>query len=245
MRLLTAYRRLGPVDLKNVRRDALLAWVVLLPVGLALLLRFGVPPLEGWLMERSGFDLAPYHPLLMSFFVMTAPAVIGMVFGFLLLDERDDRLLTAVMVTPLSLDGYLRYRLSVPLLPGFLVTVACYPLAGLAPVGPGALLAVAAVASASGSITALFLAAFAENKVSGFATVKIVNSINMVPVAGYFLPMPWELAAGLVPAYWPMKMLWQAAAGQPWWPFALAGVAVNAAAIWLLAKRFRGVIRDS
>jgi fluoroquinolone transport system permease protein len=46
----------------------------------------------------------------MSFLVVVMPALVGMVIGFLLLDQRDDQTLAALQVTPLTLNGYLIYR---------------------------------------------------------------------------------------------------------------------------------------
>lgn len=238
MDILSIYRSLGPVDLRNVRRDRLLAWVVAAPLLVALLYRFGVPALAELLRGRLGFDLAPYHGLLMSLFVLTAPTMIGMLAGFLLIDERDDRTLTAMLVTPMPLSGYLLYRVTAPIALGFVFTVACYPVAGLAPVPALDLLAIALLASLNGPVTALFLAVFAENKVAGFALVKVLNTINILPVAAFFLPPAWQLAAGIVPAFWPMKMLWLAVAGEGYTLYAAAGLAVNAMALALLLQRF-------
>ena len=175
---------------------------------------------------------------LRSFHLPLALGLTVLLAGFLLLDERDEGVLTALLVTPVPLGSYLLYRTTLPLLAGFAVTVAGYPLAGLAPLPLPALLATAAVAALNGPATALFLAAFAENKVTGFALVKIVNTLAMVPIAAWFLRPPWQLAAGLVPTYWPMKMTWQAAAGGSWAVYALPGLAAYGLAIALLLRRF-------
>jgi fluoroquinolone transport system permease protein len=89
-------------DSRLLWRDPLLGWV-LLPVGLALLLRVLVPRAGEALLAAGGFDLAPYYSLIMGGYLMTAPGIVGMVIGFLLLDERDARTLTALRVTPLSI----------------------------------------------------------------------------------------------------------------------------------------------
>jgi fluoroquinolone transport system permease protein len=239
MRLLALVRSAGAVDLKNVRRDELLAGVAAAPVVLALLYRLGLPPLAALLERELGFDLAPYHPLLASFFVLLAPSMVGMIAGFLLLDERDQGVFDALRVTPLPLGGYLLYRTAAPVLVGGAVTVAAYPLAGIAPLALADLVAIAFVAALTGPLTALFLAAFAENKVAGFALVKVLNTISMVPVAAWFLDPPWQLAAGIVPTFWPMKMTWLAAAGAGYAPFVPAALAAYGAATLLLLRRFQ------
>ena len=242
MQMLAAYRSLGWVDFRNVKRDRLLAWMAAMPLLIAALYRFGLPPLADWLFDTHAFDLKPYYPLLMSIFVMTAPGLIGTVIGFLLLDERDDRMLTALMVTPASAAGHLAYRITIPLMSGFVITIAGYRLIGLMPVPLSDLMAVSLLASFNAPMTALALAGFAENKVTGFAFVKILNAITMIPVIAFFVVSDWQLLAGLVPAYWPMKMFWLVASGEGYAWYGLGGLAANGLAAALLLKRFHTVM---
>lgn len=243
MQMLAAYRSLGWVDFRNVKRDRLLAWMAAMPLLIAALYRFGLPSLADWLLEVHAFDLRPYFPLLMSAYMMTAPGMIGTVIGFLLLDERDDRMLTALMVTPASADGYLAYRIAIPLVSGFVITIAGYRLIGLLPVSLSDLAAVSLLASFNAPITALALAGFAENKITGFAFVKILNAITMIPVIAFFVVSDWQYFAGLVPTYWPMKMFWLVASGKGYVVYGLVGLVVNGLALALLVKRFHTVLR--
>jgi fluoroquinolone transport system permease protein len=237
--VLTLLRRIGPLDLRNIRRDPLLAWVVLLPPALALVYGALVPRLRELFLQRLDFDLEPFYPLIMSTFVTAAPGIIGMVVGFLLIDERDDGVLTAIGVTAVGPTEYLAYRLSLPMLAGWIMTVACYPLAGLTPLPLADLVAIAGVASLSAPIMALFLAVFAENKVTGFAMVKVSNTINIAPVAAWFVDPPLQWIAGMVPPYWPMKMLWLAATGKRYTPFVVGGVVVSLLMMSWLLRLFR------
>ncbi|HEX6904674.1 MAG TPA: ABC transporter [Thermoanaerobaculia bacterium] len=232
------YRSQVSADLRNVRRDDLLVWVAGAPFFLALAFRFGLPPLSRLLDRELGFDLAPYHGLLMSFFVLMAPTMVGWVIGFLLLDERDEGTLTALLVTPLPLGGYLLYRTAAPLLLAFAVTVAGYPIAGLAPLPFADLVAVSLVAALNGPANSLFLAAFAENKISGLALAKILNTLAMIPIAAFFITSQWQVVAGVMPTYWPMKMTWLAAAGQDYAGYVIPGLAVYGIVMFLLLKRF-------
>ena len=63
-------------------------------------------------LMANGFDIVPYFPLVMGGYLMTAPGMLGMVIGFLLLDERDARTLSALCVTPLSMRQYPAYRIA-------------------------------------------------------------------------------------------------------------------------------------
>ena len=126
-----AVRALMHADSRLLWRDPLVGWVLLMPFGVALLLRVLVPRAGDTLSAANGFDLAPYHPLIMGGYLMTAPGIVGMVIGFLLLDERDARTLMALRVTPLSMRRYLGYRIAWPLMVGTLATLAGYPLVGI------------------------------------------------------------------------------------------------------------------
>lgn len=241
MKTLTLLRALGPVDLKNVRRDALLAWIPLLVIFMALVLRAGVPALTTLLRERADFDLTPYYPLIMSGFMLTAPGMIGMVVGFLLLDERDDRVLSALMVTPIPLTSYLAYRVAVPVVVGFVVTLAAYPLVGLLLLPLSDLIVVSLLGALTAPQVALLLATLAENKVAGFAVIKVLNSVQLLPIVAYFVQPPLHWLAGVLPAFWALKTYWLAAAGEPYWGIVAVGLVVNI--VWLLAlvKRFEQV----
>ena len=86
--------------------------VVILTPAFGLLFRLAVPPMADALTRRFGFELVAYCPLLMSFLPLIAAGMTGPVVGFLLLDQRDDQTLMALLVTPLSFRDYLWYRLS-------------------------------------------------------------------------------------------------------------------------------------
>jgi hypothetical protein len=154
------------------------------------------------------------------------------------LDERDCRTLSALRVTPLSMRHYLAYRVALPLIAGTASTLVGYPLARITPLSPTTLTPIAAVASLSAPTLALVLAAAAPNKVAGFAFVKVLNVINLLPIVAFFVPIPLQYAAGVLPAYWPMRALWSAAAGDAYGQFLIAGTVVGASAMAVAATVF-------
>jgi fluoroquinolone transport system permease protein len=243
MRAIRAVRALGPIDAKGVVRDPLLRWLVAYPVLLALLLRWGVPALAGRLLQQYDFDLTAYYVLLMSFLVELLPILTGMVVGFLLLDQKDDGTLAALRVTPLTLGGYLAYRVAMPMLVSVPMTLAVFPIAGLVGVGVGPLLLMALGAAPLAPIFALFLASFAGNKVEGFALMKASGLLFLPPVLAYFVPETWQWAIGAVPTYWPVKAFWVQRSGRATYlGFLLIGLVYEAALLKLLLRRFRRVV---
>ncbi len=234
----SALRVLASADARVLGRDPLLKWVLLLPVGLAMLLRVLIPRVQEGLFAASGFDIEPYFPLVMGGYLMTAPGIVGMVIGFLLLDERDARTLSALRATPLSMRKYLTYRIGLPLLAATASTLVGYPLVGLSPLPFTSLLAIGAVAGVSAPLLALVLATAAPNKVAGFAVVKILNGVNLLPIAAFFLPLPFQYIAGVIPTYWPMRALWSAAGGEPYLVYLVVGGISGTLSVVLTARLF-------
>jgi fluoroquinolone transport system permease protein len=212
--------------------------VILLPIGLALLLRVLIPRAGEVLRVATGFDLVPYHSLIMSGYLLTAPGIVGMVIGFLLLDERDARTLDALRVTPLAMEWYLVYRLSLPLLLGLASTLVGYPLARLAPLPTADLVAITFVAGLTAPTLTLLLATVAPNKIAGFALVKVMNTVNLLPVVAFFVPLPYQWLAGVFPTYWPMRALWSASAGVSFGGELATGLLVNLLAVAIMARLF-------
>ena len=234
---IAALRTLVAADARVLWRDPLLIWMTAVPIAMALLIRVVVRVVEE-MLAGSAFDLEPYHPVIMGGYLMSAPGMIGFVIGFLLLDERDAGTLKALRVTPLSMRDYLAYRVTGPLVAGTVATVIGYPLAGLSPIDLATLAAIALVASLAAPLLALVLATAAPNKVAGFAVMKVLNSLNLLPIAAFFIPEPLQYAAGIVPTYWPMRALWSAAAHQSYAGHLAIGAVVGMAAVLVAVRLF-------
>jgi fluoroquinolone transport system permease protein len=232
---LKALKALGPIDYKNIRRDPLLQWMVFTPLFMLAAVRWLVPWLAARLEVQFGFDLAAYYPLLMSMITMAVPLIIGVVIGFLLLDQRDDHTLEALQVTPLSLDGYLVYRVAMPTLVAFLGTILVVWGSRLVDLdGLGVLMASLAAAPYA-PILALFYASLAQNKVQGLALNKASGVILLPALVAYFIEPPWQYLFGLAPTYWPAKLFWTLAAGESYAAFYMLASLITAAGLLLLA----------
>ena len=230
-------------DFINVRRDSMLAMLSFVPIITALFARLAVPPLLDWLLATYGLDLTPYaHDFLGYFLAVITPTMFGAVIGFLLLDERDDDTLTALQVTPLPLNGYLVYRLGLPVLVSLLAAMLVFPLAGIRPPSWPVLVLIALLTALEAPLYALFLAAFSENKVAGLALMKGLSAVTILPIVAVFIPSSWQLVAGIIPTYWPLKMFWAAANHEPVWVYFLVGLAVHIGCLILLLKRFNQVM---
>ena len=239
---------LGPIDVKSVRRDSLIRWMLATPLALALVIRFGLPPTSVWAQTQFELDLEPYLHLFGSALITATPLMFGTVVGFLLIDQKDDQTLTALQVTPLTNRAYLLYRLGVPCLLSVPLTVLALRLSGIPQISLGRQLVAAAVASPLVAAFSLFLAALANNKLQGFAIMKGSSGvINLPPIIAWFVDSNWQWAFGIAPMFWPLKLYWVLAGvsrgpAAPAWVYALVGVAYLLALIALLGRRFDRVM---
>ena len=245
MRTAAAFRSLGAIDAHNVARDSMLRWIALFTPAFGLLFRFGAAPVADALRRQFNFDLVAYYPLLMSFLPLIMAGMIGTVVGFLLLDQRDDQTLSALLVTPLSLGDYLRYRLSGLMLVTVVFGAVMVPLAGLTATTPLQAVVSSVTAMPLAPIYALFLGTFAANKVQGFALAKAVGIVMVPCIMSYFVTGPWQSAFGLLPHYWPLKVFWlfdEGATGAAL-VHALIGLAWQSVLLMMLVRRFSHVAR--
>lgn len=245
MKTAQVLRALGPIDFKSVGRDSLLRWMIFLPILLAAAARWIMPAILQWVGRIFEVDLLPYYGPVMGYaLIVLTPFLAATVVGFLLLDQRDDGTLTALQVTPLSLNRYLLYRLALPMLASILATMIVVPLAGIISIRMLPLLLVAIGAAPLAPLLAIALAIIAQNKVQGFAVMKASGIILLPPIIAYFLEGPWHLLIALVPTYWPAMMIWTAIAGLSiFWLYFLAGLAYQLLLLALLTRRFNHLLR--
>lgn len=245
MSLVAVYRSLGAIDARSVARDPLLRWVLALTPALGLILRWIVPPATEMIQARFGFDLVPYYALIMSFLPLVVVGMVGTVMGFLLLDQRDDQTLTALLVTPMSLGDYLRYRMVTLVGVSVGLSWIMVPLAGLTPTTISQLVVTSLAAAPLAAVYALFLGSFAENKVQGFALAKIMGVVLVPCIAAYSVEQPWQSVFGLVPHYWPLKVYWLFEEGRPGSALvhAIIGLVWQGVVVTLLLRRLAQVVR--
>lgn len=219
-------------------------------VLIAVVLRFGLPWLNGYLEERGTLpnetlqkSLADFYPLIIAFMIVfQGPMIAGALFGFSLLDERDDSTIKAMLVTPVPFNRYALYRVSVPIVIGFLTVLFQMLFVGLAMVPLWQLLIISIGASFVAPIAALFYAVTAENKVQGFAIAKFVGVVGWVILIGWFVDEPWQWLFGLFPPFWTSKAYWMALDANPLWPVALViGIILQSIMLAYLVVRFKKV----
>ena len=192
-------------DRRRLGRDGLLAWVAALPLVMAVAVRAGLLWLAGAL-EGHGIMIGPWLPQLRAVaLAVVVPVLVGVVVGFMLLEEKQDRVWAALAVTEVSLRRYLAWRAATCLTAAALVTFACLRIAGPAGLGVGRTAWAAVGAAPLAGAVALGLAAWARDTIQGFAAVKLLLVVLVLPAAAPALAAPWRNLLVLVPSWWILR----------------------------------------
>lgn len=214
--------RLLVSDALNVGRDPVLIFSSLMSAIPAIALFLLRDTIDAAALEA--FGVADFSRYIVPVALLLPAFLIGWVTGFLLLEDRDERTLTAIDVTPTGKGGFFLYRATVTALIAAAVTLLGLVLL-LPAAGPGVQLLILVMVPAEAVIAALVLPAIARNKVEGLALTKLTNIASVVPLLA-IVPSPWRLLGGIVPSYWIGELLGLSGTA----PLSLPAIAVAAMA---------------
>jgi fluoroquinolone transport system permease protein len=227
----------APSDLRLLRRD----WILLVLVfGLpfaALLLRWFLPLASELVSEWV--DLELYYGLIVAgLIVSNQPVFLGVVIGLLFIEEREEGTLLALQASPISLRGFLGYRMLAATLISFVLTPIDVLLMNVVSVSWFELLAASALASIAVPLVALAYAVFIRNKVQGLIALRPVQTWAAAGALLYFVPTPWQWIGSIPsPLYYPMRLFWSAADGRPeWWLIGPGVILLGGAVLWLFRR---------
>jgi fluoroquinolone transport system permease protein len=233
------YHTLFISDLRHAGLDPVLMVGIFAPLALLVVSRFGFPMIADWLTNGYAFDLYEYSSFTAIFLVITFPILIGMMTGLLMLDERDENVISYYAVTPLMRRGYMVYRLALP-------SGLCTLLSSLYLIASGLSsiqlehIYILLLLAIEAPCFALFLASFAANKVEGLALSKIGGLFIAGPIIAYFVPIPWQIIGAWIPTYWPAKLFFgiEAASGFSVIVYFLVGLIFHLSLLSIMVRIF-------
>lgn len=237
---MTAIRGTLRADSLRLRRDGFLIGITVYIFVISVLMRWLIPLLTEGVASQWDFDLTPFHPLLVSHFVVQlAPLVPGIIGAFLLLESREDGTVKALLVAPIPLLSYVSLVCGVMCVTAATLTVVLALIIGIALPSFPAIIAAGLAAAPGAPIVALLVAAIANNKVQAFAYLKLFGLGPMIASGAYFVPEPLQWLAAIYPPYCASKAYWVAEADGTVWPiWILAGLVGSAIWVMVLQRQF-------
>jgi fluoroquinolone transport system permease protein len=227
-----------PYDYKLLKGDPMLILSLSAPFIFWALMQYLFPWLEIQFQELWNIDITPWYRPVGTFFMMLIPMMFGMVYGFILLDERDGGIITAISVTPTGKSGYLELRLGLPLIFSLLFVILFQVLLQLTnPLGILQITLISALIATQALLLLLFLGAFAHNKVMGMAISKGFGIILLGPVLDYILPAPYNWIGACSPLFWAGRAFLAEHSGPFWLYFGIATL-FHGLLLWILFRKF-------
>lgn len=234
-------------DAKNVLRDPLMILMLGIPVYMFILVQFGIPFVDIQLESYTSFQLMDHFYLIVCFIVMMAPMMIGMLTGFLLLDEKDDGIFNYMDITPLKRLGFIGYRITLPLIISFVIStiLALSFLSNNDTVNWGLLIMAIMVVSLLGPLITMYLAACCNNKVEGMTYSKLISIFSIGPVVTYMFEDWWSVFAYIFPMTWLVELSYASITGEyfglieNWTMLFLGGVANVSLFLYVFYQKLR------
>jgi len=197
-------------DLRNILRDKFLVYAAILyPIMMIaiaqIIIHLIAPRLE------NTFPLVANYPVLFMILSIFIPIIYGFITAFLIMDERDEHLLTVLRVMPISRNTYLIYRMLFMSLFSFIVLLIFPLFSGLltdTQFSYTAYIPIAVLFTLFTPLSALLVTSFAHNKVQAFAIFKMSGTVFLLPIFPFILHLDTlKYIFSPIPNFWTFMAL--------------------------------------
>jgi fluoroquinolone transport system permease protein len=191
-------------DLKNIFRDRMLVFsAIFAPIMFLVIGRIVFP----WITENYYPNLVLFYPAFFMLFVIFIPMIFGFVAGFLIMDERDENILTVLRVMPISRSSYLFYRMFLLSILSFIFVLLFPWLTGLIDVTFWNYLPIAILFAVFTPVLGLIVNIIATNKIQAFAIFKTLGSVFMLPIFALAVEGWLQYIFSPIPNFWTFMAL--------------------------------------
>lgn len=188
-------------EIRKWLRDPFARFIITYPLVLGAIVRFAIPFAE----KQAGRSFASIYHVILASLVLVIPRISGAIVAFSILDDRDDNVLFAVKVAPLTFDFFIGLKMFVVFVFSFLGVMFSVWFANLASVSLPVLIEISFLSAFGAPLIALLINCFASNKVEGFAGIKGFNGLVVVPIVSLFFFDKKEFLFAFEPGFWPGK----------------------------------------
>lgn len=189
-------------DLKQILRDPIMAILIVAPLLLIIAFKLMVLYLVPFIQTLIEFEVLPYLDYIFIFVVMMCGAMLGIVTGFMMIDDRDGKIAELMSVTPLGRSGYLINRLLFAAVLTIFYSILSYYVLNVVKLPFATMLFVSLLSSNYSIIIGLLIFTFADDKVKGLTFAKAINSLSLFAFTD-LLALKWlTVLSWFFPPYW-------------------------------------------
>jgi hypothetical protein len=139
-----------------------------------------------FLMQKTGFDVMPYASYVFSFILLMNSGMLGIVTGFMMLDERDGNIAQLLEITPLGRSGYLVNRLSFASILSIVYCLVSFAVFSLVALPFYSVMLLCLLSAIYTAIIGLLIYSGADDKVKGLTFAKGLNSLVLFAFTDLF-----------------------------------------------------------
>jgi len=177
-----------------------------MPIMLIVLSRIVIHVIAPSLQDTPISVVTSKYDMIFMLFTTMIPLVYGFIAAFMILDERDEHLLTVLRVMPISRNSYLIYRMLFLSIFSFIVLLVFPPMSGLladfSEFSYISYIPIAVLFSLLTPFSALLVSSFATNKVQAFAIFKISGTVYIIPLFMFLIKGNLRYIFSPVPNFW-------------------------------------------
>ena len=190
-------------ELRKMVRDKMYRFFAIYPIILGFIGYLLIPYIDNRVPETS---LVP--EIIVMFLILMTAYVFGALMGFTLLDDKDDKVLMSLKITPISVKYYVVTKLVISFFFGIIATIIFVVATNFLPdAALWEIVLITIVSSLQAPGVALIVNSFANNKVEGFVIMKLSGMILILPVVAFFVIEWQEIFLAFAPGFWSARMI--------------------------------------
>lgn len=199
------------IMLEQMFHDFMLSVVLFVPIVTAILLKFGIPLLETYLTATFSLPqiLTPYYALIDCGMLVITPVMFNFTTAMVMLEERDEHIITYVSITPLTKNGYLFARLGFINILSFFFMILISKSCSLVGFPFFTLFFISICFLILGLLISLLIITFSSNKMEGMTIGKLTSLLTIGFIIPLILHSPIQYLFACMPTYWLGKFILQ------------------------------------
>ena len=189
-------------DIKQILRDPVMTLLLVAPLLLIFVFKILEVVLIPFLVLKTGFDVMPYASYVFSFILLMNSGMLGIVTGFMMLDERDGNIAQLLEITPLGRSGYLANRLSFASMLSVFYCLVGFAVFSLVDLPFYSIMFLCFLSAIYTAIIGLLIYSGADDKVKGLTFAKGLNTLVLFAFTDLFALNWLTFLSWFFPPYW-------------------------------------------
>ena len=194
-------------DLKQVFRDPIMSILMLAPLLIIIIFKLLIVFLFPFIATKFNFDISLYNQYLMAGILIMISGMLGIVIGFMMLDDKDGNIAQLMAVTPLGRSGYLFNRLSFSSVLCFFYSIIAIYVLNIIDIPFYSILILSLLSGVYSIIIGLLIFSGADDKVKGLTFAKGLNMLGIFAFSDLFALNWFSILSLIFPTYWITRII--------------------------------------